>query len=231
MTKSEVIKAIFFDLDGTLIDTEPAAGRAIEKCFEKVGVKLKPGDADFITGRTWESAFEYLFSIYSVAVPHERIKSNVLRTYRQELKRELPEVTGSAEAVRCLAEKFPLAVVSGSTRSDILWALDRLKIRHCFKTVVGAEDYPKSKPAPDPYLTAMKELGIKPGHGLAFEDSLAGITSANAAGLYVVAISATNHLKQDTTQAHAKIKDLQGITPQWIEEFSSGNLKAVPSYG
>ncbi len=226
-----MIKAIFFDLDGTIIDTEPAAGRAIEKCFEKAGIKLKAGDADFITGRTWESAFEYLFSVYAVPFPHERLKENVLRTYRQELQRELPQVAGSAEAVKSLAAKFPLALVSGSTRSDILWALDHLKIRHCFKTVVGAEDYPNSKPSPDPYLTAMKELGINPGQGLAFEDSLAGITSANAAGLYVVAISSTNHLGQDTTQAQAKIKDLQGITPKWIEEFSSGNLKPMPSYG
>src|SRR6185437_17162929 len=63
------IKAVIFDLDGTLIDTEPAAAKAITECFREWGIQIVAYDANFITGRTWEMAFGYLFKKYELPVP------------------------------------------------------------------------------------------------------------------------------------------------------------------
>lgn len=213
------IRAILFDLDGTLIDTEPSAATAICEVFRAWGIQIESSDAEFITGRTWAAASQFLFNKYPLPVSAEEASRILIKRYQDEIQKELHLVPGGAQAVQELAPHYPLALVSGSHRREILWALDRLGIRQCFKTILGAEDYPQSKPAPDGYQKAIQALGVTPQEGLVFEDSTPGITSAKAAGLWVVAITGTNHFNQDTSQAHEKIADLRGVNRKWIEGF------------
>ncbi|MGZ3687945.1 MAG: HAD family hydrolase, partial [Bdellovibrionota bacterium] len=112
-------------------------------------------------------------------------------------------------------------LVSGSHRSEILWALDKLQIRSHFQVILGAEDYPRSKPAPDGYEKALKTLAVKPNRSLVFEDSTAGIRSARDAGTWVVAITGTNHFKQDTSEAHHWIPDLREVNVDWISKITN----------
>ena len=216
-----MIKTVLFDLDGTLVDTEPAAALAIRETFESWGIQVKLEDARFITGRTWEVAFEYLFQKYSIPVGREAASAAMIDKYREALCTHLKLVPGGADAVRALSQKYPLALVSGSHRKEIFFALDQLKVREHFKVVLGAEDYENSKPSPEGYLKAVQMLGADPSHTLVFEDSEAGISSARAANLWVVAIESTNHFGQDTSHAHEKIKDLTEINVAWIEAFRS----------
>ena len=214
------IKAILFDLDGTLIDTEPAAARAITDCFADWGIAVDPRDATYITGRTWETAFQYLFRKYELPLPAQQASLAMIERYREMLTTGVLPVKGSTEAVRSLSKEFPLALVSGSYRSEILWALDRLGIREVFRIILGAEDYPRSKPAPDGYLKAIDLLNLKPAETLVFEDSEAGIASAKAAGARVVAITGTNHFRQNTAGADLFIADLTDVTPAWVREHA-----------
>lgn len=206
-TKNRV-QTILFDLDGTLIDTEPTAAKAVQDCFKEWDLQVTEEDAAYVTGRTWNSAFTYLFSKYSIPVPAEDAKRQMKERYRTVLETELCVVPGSVQAVQALASRFPLGLVSGSSRADILWALKKLDIEKHFQVILGAEDYPRSKPQPDGYLKAVETLKADPKSCLVFEDSTAGIASARSAGLWVAAITSTNHFNQDTSQAHFKIKDL-----------------------
>jgi HAD superfamily hydrolase (TIGR01509 family) len=210
------IRVIIFDLDGTLIDTEPAAAQSIRESFLSWGIQVEPDDAAYITGRTWENAFQYLFKKYEIPVPAQQASRVMITRYRELIETELFPVQGSAETVRALAKEFPLALVSGSYRAEILWALGKLGVTELFQVILGAEDYPRSKPAPDGYLKAMDMLNVKPEHTLVFEDSEAGISSALAAGTFVAAITGTNHFRQKTTHAHVSLKDLEGIGPNWV---------------
>lgn len=222
MKKKKQIHGILFDLDGTIIDTELTAAQSLEDVFKGWNIFLKPEDSSFVTGRTWESAFQYLFKKYTPPVSTDEAKKMIMEKYRDNLQSHLPIVPGSVQAIQTLAPHFPLAVVSGSSRSDILWALTQLKIDHHFQFILGAEDYEKSKPEPDGYLSAIERLKIPPSAGLVFEDSTAGITSALLAGLWVVAITSTNHFNQETTQAHFKIQDLRGIDENWVDHLRFG---------
>lgn len=215
------IKTILYDLDGTLIDTEPAAARAIDQSFKSWGIKIDPKDSKFITGRTWAVAFDFFFKKYAIPLEPLTAGEQMLEAYRQELQRELPRVPGGAESVRRLSTQYPLGLVSGSSRKEIFFALDQLKIRDHFKVVLGCEDYPNSKPSPDGYNEALKLLGADPKGCLIFEDSEAGIASARAAGAWVVAITSTNHFGQDTSGAHATIEDLSCVDLDWIKILES----------
>lgn len=214
------IKSILFDLDGTIIDTESTAAQAIEACFQEWGLKIEPTDASYITGRTWESAFLFLHKKYQFPVPKEVAEEKIIHRYRTLLDQELRVVPGSVEAVRALSSHFQLALVSGSRREEILWALKKLKIDSCFSIILGAEDYPRSKPSPDGYLKALQLLNAESSSSLVFEDSTAGIQSALAAHLWVVAITTTNYFKQDQSQAHFSIPDLSPVHPDWVRNLS-----------
>lgn len=216
------IDTLLFDLDGTIIDTEPSAAEAIRDCFGGWGIRVTAEDASFVTGRTWASAFDFLLSRYSVPVSREKVVDTVMAAYRDTLERDLHVVPGSVAAIQALAGsgRFRLGLVSGSGRSEILWALKKLGIADHFEVILGAEDYPRSKPAPDGYAKALSVLGSRSERGLVFEDSTAGIASARAAGLWVVAITATNHFAQDTSKAHGAIIDLTAVDANWIEKFS-----------
>jgi HAD superfamily hydrolase (TIGR01509 family) len=213
------VKAVVFDLDGTLVDTEPTAASTVIECFREWRIEVSPEDARYTTGRTWAIALEFLFSKYSIPVPKDEAVEIVLDRYRREMARELRTVEGAVDCVRALAPHYPLALVSGSHRAEILFALEKLGVLPLFKVILGAEDYPRSKPAPDGYLKGLELLGVRGSDAVCFEDSDAGIASARSAGMWTVAITSTNHFGQDTRKAHVHVPNLKGIDAAWVEEF------------
>lgn len=223
------IQSVFFDLDGTLIDTEPAAERAIRDCFAQWGLPVTPDDAAYITGRTWASAFEYLFKRYNLPLPAEDASLQIQNQYRKNLETGLPIVPGAIDAVRDLAKEFQVALVSGSLRREILWALDRMGITQEFKLILGGDEYPRSKPAPDGYLKAYETLQAQPETTLIFEDSTAGVASALATGAWVVAVTGTHTHRQEISGTHFQIPHLQNVNRRWVQEIAEKHLKRKSS--
>lgn len=221
MTEKMALQTVFFDLDGTLIDTEQAAARVLRETFHEWNIPISHEDADRVTGVTWEKALQFLFTRYAPPIPSDDATHLILARYHAVLRDHLPEVPGAREAVRSLSKYVRLAVVSGSHHHTIEWALKQLGILQYFEFVLGAEDYPQSKPAPDGYLKGLKMMGADPATSLVFEDSFAGITSSKAAGIKVVALRATNYLNQDQSKADYFIHDLRDVSDAWIRSHFS----------
>jgi HAD superfamily hydrolase (TIGR01509 family) len=213
-----VIQNILFDLDGTIIDTEPQALQAILECTQEWGVPVPQEEAASVAGRKWEVAFDLLYNKHKMPLPKEEASRQIVKRYQTLVRSNLVVIPGVVNAIQDFSKHFTLALVSGSHREDILWALEALNVKHLFAEILGAEDYPNSKPAPDGYLKAMQLLNAKPESSLIFEDSAAGIASAYAAGVKVVALSSTNHFHHDQSTAHAIIKDFSGIDAAWIKK-------------
>ncbi len=215
------VTTLLFDLDGTLVDTEKMAAQTLIASFRSWGVSLQPESSQVIAGKTWESAFAYLRTQYELPISWDDAAAQILQSYRTQLQSQVLEVPGAAQRVREFhqSKKFKMGLVSGSHRQEILTALDHLGVRDCFEVILGAEDYPRSKPAPDGYLLALKLLNKSPQETLVFEDSSPGIASAIAAKTRVAAITSTNHFGQSQAQAHAFFQDWHTLTLEWIERF------------
>ncbi len=219
-TNAPKLSTVIFDLDGTLIDSEATAARVVRESLQEWwGIHLDPEDAARVTGRTWDSAWSWLETKYWFPVGREEALARLVERYRAHLEQDLVEIPGAAGAVRALHGKVRLGLVSGSHRREIHYALDQLKIRDCFEVIYGAEDYPRSKPAPDGYQKALGTLGVQATETLIFEDSEAGIESGRSAGAWVAAIRAANHFGHDQSRAHVEVDDLTGVTPDWLESI------------
>lgn len=210
------IGAVLFDLDGTLVDSEPVAFKAILDICAGWGVSINPKDAAEVAGKKWEVAFDLIFDRYKFPLNKAESSRTIIEYFRKKTAENLPVIPGAVDSLRLFASLGPIGLVSGSHRQEIFFALDKLGVTDLFSIVLGAEDYVYSKPSPEGYLKALKELGVHGNEVLIFEDSSAGIESGLSAGAVLAAITSTNHFGHDQSGAHIQIKDFSDVTLEWV---------------
>jgi HAD superfamily hydrolase (TIGR01509 family) len=139
----------------------------------------------------------------------------MLAAYRQRL----PLIDGAVAAVQRLAARYRLALASSSNRTLIDAVLDLAGLAEYFEVTVSSEEVARGKPAPDVYLEAAQQLGIEPVRCAAVEDSHAGIRSAKAAGMRVIAIPNPAYPPDEDSlaQADVTIRSLDELTPDLID--------------
>lgn len=192
---------------------------SLRNVLARRGVLIPEEETLTIVGRKLSYTLDRLAKKHGFTADIPELRDQIAVEFRDTLERNLPMIPGCVDAVRAFASAFPLALVSGSCREEIEWALGKLGIRDCFQALFGAEDYAEGKPSPQGYLAAMKKLGVAHGCGVAFEDSVFGIQSARAAGLSVVAIEAANHFGHDQSAADARLPHFEGIGLDWLLSF------------
>ena len=184
----ERAKAVLFDFDGVILDSEWPIYQSWKRLFEREGYELvqdvyvKCIGSDF---DTW-SPPNYLEELSGKTFDWDR--ENAMR--HEEIMRDLENATpmpGVAELIKKLAEK-PTAVVSSSSHRWVDGWVEKLGLMPYFDTTVCRGDAPKIKPAPDLFLEAARQLGIEPHDCLVIEDSMNGLISAHQAGMKVVAV-------------------------------------------
>jgi HAD superfamily hydrolase (TIGR01509 family) len=213
-----VIEAAIFDLDGVLLDSEEVWDAVREAYVRERGGRY---DADVQRAMMGMSSVEwprYLHDSAGVPDEPEEINDEVVRRMLAAYRDHLPLVPGAAEAVRRLADRFPLALASSSNRPLIDASLELAGLTPFFRVTVSSEEVPRGKPAPDVYLEAALRLGVAPESCVAIEDSHAGIRSAHAAGMRVVAIPNPTYPPDDEALAHADVVlgSLAELTPEVV---------------
>jgi len=180
-------KAYLFDCDGTIVDSMPLHYVAWKMVMDEWGASF-PEDIFYAWGGL--PAAEILARLNAeqgLSMPVAEVEERKEALYFEIIHRleAVPEVLHEVEAMH---GKIPFAVVSGSTRESVVKSLEALGILEKFDTLVCAGDYAKSKPDPEPFLTAAKRLGVKPEDCLVFEDTQMGVDAAKAAGMKWVKI-------------------------------------------
>jgi beta-phosphoglucomutase len=195
------IRAIVFDFDGVLANSEPLHFRAFRDVLATAGVPLT--EADYY-GRYL--GFDDVGSFRAIAEDQglvwDRARIAEL-TQRKAIRMEVLErdvsvlFPGAADLIRRAAAVVPIAIASGALGHEIRRVLDRHNLTRHFSAIVAAEDTPSSKPAPDPYVRAVELLNSAHGGAIAaadcvaIEDSLQGLESARRAGLRTVGVAQT----------------------------------------
>ena len=195
------LRAIVFDFDGVIANSEPLHFRAFREILAQHGIAF--AEADYyrrFLGYDDVGVFRAVATDHRVAWTIEDIarlateKAARLEVLEGDISLLFP---GAEAAIRRAAAKVPLAIASGALGVEIRRVLDRANLTGSFHAIVAAEDIPVSKPAPDPYVRALALLSERIGKALppascvAIEDSQWGLTSAKAAGMRTVAVTHT----------------------------------------
>ncbi|MGH3249643.1 MAG: HAD family hydrolase [Trebonia sp.] len=183
-----VIKAVVFDMDGVLIDSEPVWERVRRKFVAERGGRWADDAQDRMMGMSTAEWSAYLSEDFGLRLPAPLVAEQVIAAMAAEYQAHLPLLPGAVDAVRGLSARWPLAVASSAPRSLIDAVLDASGLRPAFAAAVSSEEVARGKPAPDVYLEATARLGLPAAACAAVEDSSNGLRSAAAAGLAVIAV-------------------------------------------
>ncbi|MFA6064324.1 MAG: HAD family phosphatase [archaeon] len=194
-----MIKAIIFDRDGVLIDSEMIHKESIKQGLKKVGFNFDETDFKQIYARSPDHYKEFLLSKYPVDWEEYR---KIQREFYYSLLSKNCLVREVVELAKVLKEKgYKLGIATSTKREVTTKILEDFGIRNYFDEIVGLEDTVKHKPNPDPYLKAAELLKVNPKHCLVLEDSVLGLTAAKAAGMKCLIIKTNVFFEQDYSQA------------------------------
>ena len=214
-------RGFLFDLDGTLVDSERETAEAMARALSKgQGIEVEQYDKDFIIGRSWVAIYDSLRERYpamtwtrdEIVLATSKMRDEVFDDHG------ITVLPGARETLQW-TQRYPRALVTGSSRIEVMQVLPRIGPEANFDVIFAAEDVPRSKPHPDGYHAAMTELGLRPEHCLVVEDSVNGIAAGRAAGCLVVAVRAGNFGGWDQSEAHRVLDTLAELTPTLVDEL------------
>lgn len=181
------IKAVFWDVDGTLVQTEDLHRQTTFDTFKLYGVTLTDADFESLHGRSMKNNFSYLqnkFNVHELSV--EEFYERKCKLF-QELSGDIQLTTPNLRTIlqKVLDSGCQQAAVSNGINYAVNISINIVGNNY-FSFALGIEDTVTGKPSPIPYLMAAKKLGIAPENCLVIEDSGAGIESGLAAGMHVI---------------------------------------------
>lgn len=186
-------RAAIFDLDGTLIHSEPAWEEAKRRVMARLGVTVPQAVYDAFVGRGVRSFLAHVMGPELSPGRQVRLGDEIGAEADILLPQMRAPVPGAADFVRHLAgEGLRLAVCSSSPRRHIHAALEMLRLSDVVGVMVSGADLPRGKPDPLPYLETLRLLDLPARQAFAVEDALPGALSAHAAGLAVIGIGAAS---------------------------------------
>lgn len=205
-----MIKAVLFDMDGTLIDTEILYAKALKEVLEQKETHILLEDVvEIVYGRSWQGVYETVEELYPNLFENEKeLQTLTTIIFDKSIVDGQFAIEGSLVTLKKLAQEYPIVIVSGSSRDHLKKFIELMSIQDLIQFYVGSDDYYKSKPSPEGYLKAAEQLNLSPENCLVFEDSNPGVLAAKAAGMKCVALKRKGAPEQDVSAADLILKDL-----------------------
>jgi HAD superfamily hydrolase (TIGR01509 family) len=223
-----LLRTIIFDFDGIIVDSEPIIMKLTQEMAAKEGWVVSEEEyyRNYLALDD-RGIVEHLFTSHGRAVDRPRVEELVnwkSRVYGDIIEDGLPTLPGAVDFVRQAAKRYPLAIASGSARSEIEHLLGKLQLRDHFRIIASADDCKRSKPDPEVYLKAIASLQalpdfaekpLRPSECAAIEDAPGGIDAAHAAGIRCIGLA---HSRTQENLLHA----------DWVfSGFEDMDLKAI----
>lgn len=206
------IKAILFDLDGTLVDSEPLHFEAHRRALAQHGIKITKEDyiQNGVSGGQ-RSFYEMMQIIYATPIDIDAVRKLKKEIYG-DLIGEIKLFEGVKEVLENLKEKYRLAIVSTTHMDYIRRTLKQVGIEEYFETFSSAKELERGKPFPDVYFDSLKKLGLAPCECIAVEDSRNGVEAAKNAGIRCIAIPNEFTRQQDFSKADVVVSNIKELS-------------------
>jgi HAD superfamily hydrolase (TIGR01509 family) len=182
------IKAIIFDLDGVLIDSEPILHNARIRIAENYGKLWSYEDHVNILGTSAIYCAEYMIKKLELRVPAKALVNEVNEYTVASYKENIPFRSGAVEVVRLLSDRYPLALASGSPKEILEIITNSQEFESLFDVVVSSEELREGKPNPEIFLEAARRLRVEPDECVCIEDSANGVLAGRRANMFVINI-------------------------------------------
>ncbi|HZR47172.1 MAG TPA: HAD family phosphatase [Candidatus Manganitrophaceae bacterium] len=224
-----MLKAIIFDCDGVIVDSEPHHMKALQMVLAEEGISLSKEEYyQRYLAMDDKGCFETALADHRRPINNAILKKLIIRKmalYRTLSQQELYLYPGVVEFVNKAKGNYRLAIASGAFRGEIKFALDKGGMRAAFPVIVSAQDVKNGKPHPEAFLAALEKLNalpppispILPSECVVIEDSLHGVEAARGAGMRCLAV--TNSYPEDRLRGKADriVKSLAEIEPKELE--------------
>ncbi len=219
-----MIKAIIFDLDGVLIDSERLWTKMSDIYYQRHGIMLSPSLRKYM-----ERRFRGAAQLPFVRFIKERfdIKDSLATIHRDRMKiliklfsKSLKPVPYAQATVKRLAKKYPVALVSSSPRVAVTFSVRKFHLRGYLTEIISGDDVKEAKPNPSIFLKAAIKMKVKPEHCLVIEDSHAGIKAAKRARMKRVLLKTPYTTKEQMNDATITIKKLSELSMRAIERLN-----------
>jgi HAD superfamily hydrolase (TIGR01509 family) len=189
MSLPRPVRAVVFDMDGLLVDTEAVFKEALQSAALALGREMPDAVVHRMIGHTWAASQAIAGEHFGPGVDLDALREDVLARFYELAQAGVALKTGVMELLDHLDEvRLPRAVATSSRRVEVEHHLGHHDLLDRFDAILAHGEYARAKPAPDPFLAAAAKLGVDPADCLALEDSHNGVRAAAAAGMMTIMV-------------------------------------------
>lgn len=215
-----MLKAVIFDMDGVIIDSEHIHGVVEKKIFNSLGFDISEEEHNTYVGVTSRSMWEKLKKEHNLKESVDELVELKKKNFLDALEAidDLEPIPGVVDLIKDLHENgIKIGLATSSNFKEIDAIVGRFNLKKYFTTLTSGEEVPRGKPAPDTFLLAAERLGCKPEECAVIEDSHNGVIAANAANTISIGYKAPNSRDQDLSMANLVVGSLSELSCKVIK--------------
>ncbi len=204
--------AYLFDMDGTLVNSEPLKGKALALACLDFDGHIDDTVYQDVMGKSWHIVTEYIFHHAAINPTLTEFNFHFQKHYQGLLDEQIDVNLGVREYLTYLNQKkYKCALVTSSKYWAVELILNKLRLRHFFDVIVTQEDVRNHKPDPEAYLLALSKIGVSTKNALIFEDSYSGVLAATRSGCDVVGFQHNFNHQNDLSSSQRLISDFSEL--------------------
>jgi HAD superfamily hydrolase (TIGR01509 family) len=212
-----MIKAVFFDMDGTIADSEKILWKVTRDFMAKRNIILALSEEKLFYGLIWKESIKIILESRGIEYK-QSIKNTLKERYVRNLRKEVVPVPYIHDLLERVKGNFKIGLATNSRIREVEIIFDKLNLAPYFDLSLSRDNIKKVKPDPEIYLLGASIFNVEPSECVVFEDSVAGVTAAKSAGMNCIAITNT-YTAKDLSIADVVIDSYKEIGPEMIRRF------------